>query len=143
MEITIANPTVVSVRYIVNKVDACVKFYTDVLGFEIMMHSPAGFAMLAKGNFHLLLNKPGAGGAGQSMPDGTIPSPGGWNRFQLEVENIESIVKGLREKSATFKNEIVTAPAGKQILLVDPAGNLIELFESTKRPTDSSSHQQF
>ena len=129
MKNLIANPTTVSVRYIVDDVDSCVTFYTELLGFEVKMHTPAAFAMLSKGNLHLLLNKPGAGGAGQAMPDGTRPSPGGWNRFHLEVKDIESVIEDLKSKKAKFRNEVVTAPAGKQILLIDPSGNLIELFE--------------
>ena len=129
MKNSIANQTTVSVRYFADDVDACVKFYTRLLGFEVVMHTPEAFAMLSKGNLHLLLNKPGAGGAGQSMPDGATPSPGGWNRFHLEVQDLESVINDLKNKNAKFRNEIVTAPAGKQILLIDPSGNLIELFE--------------
>ena len=129
MKNSIANPTTVSVRYIVDDVDACVTFYTQLLGFEVKMHTAAAFAMLSKGNLHLLLNKPGAGGAGQAMPDGTKPSPGGWNRFHLEVQDIESLIEDLKSKKAKFRNELVSAPAGRQILLIDPSGNLIELFE--------------
>ena len=125
--------TLVSVRYIVNELDPCVTFYTHLLGFEVEMHSPQGFAMLSRGNLHLLLNTPGAGGAGHAMPDGVTPSPGHcWNRFQLEVDDIEAVVKELKKKNAKFRNEIVTAPAGKQVLLMDPAGNFVELFEPTK-----------
>jgi catechol 2,3-dioxygenase-like lactoylglutathione lyase family enzyme len=134
MKTILEDPAIVSVRYIVNNVDACVAFYTDVLGFEVAMHSPVGFAMLSKGNLHLLLNKPGAGEAGRAMPDGTSPSPGsGWNRFQLEVDDLELVVNELKKKNVKFRNDIVSAPAGKQILLMDPAGNLIELFEQTKK----------
>ena len=134
MKTILEDPSTVNVRYIVNDVDACVAFYTQILGFEVEMHSPAGFAMLSKGNLSLLLNKPGAGGAGQSMPDGTEPAPGkGWSRFQLEVDDIDAVVNDLKKKSAKFRNEIVTAPAGKQVLLMDPAGNLIELFEPTRK----------
>lgn len=129
MKTSLVTPTKVSVRYIVNDVDSCVQFYNQVLGFDIRMHSPVGFAMLDKGNLRVLLNKPGAGGAGQPMPDGTAPAPGGWNRFQLEVNNLDEVVENLKGKRAKFRNEVVTAPAGKQILLMDPAGNLIELFE--------------
>lgn len=129
MKSSIANPTTVSVRYIVDDVDACVTFYTQLLGFEVVMHTHAAFAMLSKGNLHLLLNKPGAGGAGQTMPDGATPSPGGWNRFHLEVQDLEAVIDELKRKKAKFRNEIVTAPAGKQILVIDPSGNLIELFE--------------
>jgi catechol 2,3-dioxygenase-like lactoylglutathione lyase family enzyme len=129
MKSSIANPTTVSVRYIVDDVESCVIFYTQLLGFEVVMHTTSAFAMLSKGNLHLLLNKPGAGGAGQTMPDGAKPSPGGWNRFHLEVEDLESVIAELKGNNAKFRNEIVTAPAGKQILLIDPSGNLIELFE--------------
>jgi predicted enzyme related to lactoylglutathione lyase len=97
------------------------------------MHTPDAFAMLSKGSLHLLLNKPGAGGAGQAMPDGSTPSPGGWNRFHLEVSDLESVIADLKSKKAKFRNEVVTAPAGKQILLLDPSGNLIELFERVKQ----------
>jgi catechol 2,3-dioxygenase-like lactoylglutathione lyase family enzyme len=129
MKTSIANPTTVSVRYIVDDVDACVTFYTNLLGFDVAMHTPAAFAMLSKGNLHLLLNKPGAGGAGQAMPDGAKPTPGGWNRFYLEVQDLASVVNDLKGKGGKFRNEVVTAPACKQILLIDPSGNLIELFE--------------
>jgi len=129
---SIPKQTTVSVRYIVNDVDACVTFYTQQLGFDVIMHTPNAFAMLSKGNLHLLLNKPGAGGAGQMMPDGTVPAPGGWNRIHFEVEHIESVIEDLKRKHAKFRNELVTAPAGKQILLMDPSGNLIELFEPAR-----------
>jgi catechol 2,3-dioxygenase-like lactoylglutathione lyase family enzyme len=129
MKNSIANPTTVSVRYIVDDVDSCVTFYTQMLGFDVVMHTPAAFAMLSKGNLHLLLNKPGAGGAGQAMPDGATPTPGGWNRFHLEVQGLESVIAELKSKNVKFRNEVVTAPAGKQILLIDPSGNLVELFE--------------
>lgn len=129
MKTSIANPTTVSVRYIVDDVNACVAFYTDLLGFDVVMHTPGAFAMLSKGSLNLLLNKPGAGGAGQAMPDGAKPTPGGWNRFHLEIQDLESVIKELKDKGAKFRNEVVTAPAGKQILLIDPSGNLIELFE--------------
>jgi catechol 2,3-dioxygenase-like lactoylglutathione lyase family enzyme len=135
MKSSITNPTTVSVRYIVDDVDSSVTFYTQLLGFEVVMHTPSAFAMLSKGNLHLLLNKPGAGGAGQSMPDGAKPSPGGWNRFHLEVQDLESVIDDLKSKKAKFRNEIVTAPAGKQILLIDPSGNLIELFQRVDQKT--------
>jgi catechol 2,3-dioxygenase-like lactoylglutathione lyase family enzyme len=134
MNDSIITPTIVSIRYIVTDVDSCVTFYTNLLGFDVLMHNPAAFAMLSKGNLHLIFNRPGAGGAGQSMPDGTEPSPGGWNRFQLEVQDIESVVQDLKSKQGRFRNELVTAKAGKQILLMDPSGNLIELFEPAPQP---------
>jgi predicted enzyme related to lactoylglutathione lyase len=97
------------------------------------MHPAPGFAMLSRGNLRLLLNAPGAGGAGRAMPDGTLPEPGGWNRFQLEVEDLEAAVQRLKDEGASFRNEIVTGTGGSQMLLEDPAGNLIELFEPVRR----------
>ena len=120
----------VSVRYIVNDVDAAIAFYTDRLGFDVEMHPAPGFASLARGDLRLLLNAPsGAGGAAQPMPDGRSPEPGGWNRIQLEVDDLASEVEALRTAGAHFRNEIVTGRGGKQILLDDPSGNPIELFE--------------
>ncbi|MEX2623934.1 MAG: VOC family protein [Acidimicrobiia bacterium] len=122
------------VRYIVDDVEQAIAFYTTHLGFEVEMHPGPGFAMVTRGDLRLLLNTPaGGGGAGEAMPDGSVPQPGGWNRFQLEVEDLEATVKRLREAGASFRNEIVTGRGGKQILLQDPAGNLIELFESFDR----------
>src|SRR6185295_13586712 len=106
MTASLDNPTTVNVRYIVNDVDSCVDFYTQLLGFDEIMHTPGDFAMLSKGNLHLLFNRPGAGGAGQTMPDGAIPSPGGWNRFQLEVQNIESVIRELKSKNVKFRNDL-------------------------------------
>ena len=120
----------VSVRYIVNDVDSCLNFYKDVLDFEVVTHPAPGFAMLSKGNLRLLLNQPGAGGAGATMIDGKVPQPGGWNRIQLPTENLEKLMADLQGKGATFRNELVKGNGGKQILLQDPSGNLIELFES-------------
>ena len=123
----------VSVRYIVNDVDSSISFYTELLGFKVVMHPAPEFAWLSKGDFRLLLSKPsGAGGGGQSMPDGTTPTPGGWNRFQLEVENLEETVNALKSKNAQFRNDIVIGIGGKQILLKDPSDNIIELFQSTR-----------
>jgi catechol 2,3-dioxygenase-like lactoylglutathione lyase family enzyme len=123
----------VSVRYIVTDVDSCITFYTKLLGFKVVMHPAPEFAWLSRGSFRLLLSKPsGAGGGGQAMPDGTMPTPGGWNRFQLEVDNLEALVADLKSKNAQFRNEIVNGIGGKQILLKDPSGNLIELFQSTR-----------
>jgi catechol 2,3-dioxygenase-like lactoylglutathione lyase family enzyme len=119
----------VSVRYIVEDVDAAIAFYTEMLGFEVKMHPAPGFAALAKGNLLLLLNRPGAGGAGQAMPDGQRPAPGGWNRFQLEVEGLGEMVERLRAAGCQFRSEIVQGNGGQQILLNDPSGNAIEIFE--------------
>ena len=119
----------VGVRYIVNDVDAAVIFYTEMLGFHIGQHVKSDFASLLLGNLSLFINRPGAGGAGQAMPDGTIPAPGGWNRIQIMVEDLEKMVTDLKTRGAKFRNEIVTGIGGKQILLEDPSGNLIELFQ--------------
>jgi catechol 2,3-dioxygenase-like lactoylglutathione lyase family enzyme len=120
----------VSVRYIVDDVDAAIDFYCGQLGFEEVMHPAPTFAMLSRGDLRLVLSAPGGGpGGGQAMPDGTVPEPGGWNRFQLEVDDIEATVARLREHGARFRNEIVTGVGGKQILVEDPAGNPIELFQ--------------
>jgi catechol 2,3-dioxygenase-like lactoylglutathione lyase family enzyme len=123
----------VNVRYIVTDVDAAIRFYSDALGFHVDMHPAPGFAALSKGALQLFLNKPGAGGAGQAMDDGRAPVPGGWNRFQIVVEDLATTVQKLKSSGCRFRNEIVTGNGGKQILLEDPSGNCIELFEPFKR----------
>src|SRR5690606_36594445 len=120
----------VSVRYIVHDVEQALEFYTADLNFDVVVHPGPGFAMLARGNLRLLLNKPGGGGgAGQSMPDGSTPEPGGWNRIQLPVENLAEEVDRLQQAGCRFRNEIVVGNGGKQILPEDPFCNLVELFE--------------
>jgi catechol 2,3-dioxygenase-like lactoylglutathione lyase family enzyme len=119
----------VSVRYIVNDVDAAIPFYTDLLGFKVDMHPAPGFASLSRGDLQLLLNRPGAGGAGQAMPNSQLPASGGWNRFQIEIEDLEVTVEKLRNMGARFRNAIVTGNGGKQILIEDPSGNPVELFQ--------------
>ena len=119
----------VNVRYIVDDVDRAISFYTDILGFKLDLHPASGFASLSRGDLQLLLNRPGAGGAGQSMPDGKSPAPGGWNRIQIEVEDLEATVEKLKKAGARFRNAIVTGNGGKQILVEDPAGNPVELFQ--------------
>jgi catechol 2,3-dioxygenase-like lactoylglutathione lyase family enzyme len=120
----------VSVRYIVNDVDDAIDFYCRQLGFHEDMHPAPTFAMLSHGDLRLVLSAPGGGpGGGQAMPDGTVPEPGGWNRFQLEVANIEVTVDELRKHGARFRSDVITGVGGKQILVEDPSGNPIELFE--------------
>ncbi len=122
----------VSVRYIVDDVDAAIDFYCRELSFHEDMHPAPSFAMLSHGDLRLVLSAPSGGpGGGQAMPDGSVPAPGGWNRFQLEVDDIETTVARLRDHGAQFRNEIVTGVGGKQILVEDPAGNPIELFQPT------------
>lgn len=123
----------VSVRYIVSDVDAAIPFYADLLGFTVDMHPAPGFAALSRGELRLLLNRPGAGGAGQAMPSGATPQPGGWNRIQIEVDDLEATVARMRASGAAFRNEIVTGNGGKQILVEDPSGNPIELFQPFSR----------
>jgi len=123
----------VSVRYIVDDVDAAIEFYTELLSFRVEQHPAPGFASLSRGGLQLLLNAPGAGGAGQSMPDGRRPAPGGWNRIRLEVADLAKEVGALRKAKAHFRNDIVVGNGGKQILLEDPAGNPIELYEPGRR----------
>ena len=119
----------VNVRYIVADVEAAIRFYTDTLGFKLEMHPAPGFASLSYGNLQLLLNRPGAGGAGQAMADGQSPAPGGWNRIQIEVEDLEATSNKLKQSGIRFRNEIVTGNGGKQVLIEDPSGNPIELFQ--------------
>ena len=123
----------VQVRYIVHDVDAAIPFYTQQLGFTLDMHPAPPFAMLSRGDLRLVLSAPNAmGGGGQSMPDGTKPQPGGWNRFAIEVTDLSAEVDRLRRAGVRFRNDIVTGVGGKQILAEDPSGNPIELFEPTR-----------
>jgi len=124
----------VSVRYIVNDVEKAVPFYRDLLGFNVDMQPGPGFAMLSRGDLGLLLNKPGGGGgAGQSMPDGSVPAPGGWNRFQFEVTDLDATYAQLKGAGATFRSEVITGNGGKQVIVEDPSGNPIELFQPFQR----------
>jgi len=119
----------VSVRYIVADVDAAIAFYTGHLGFAVDLHPAPGFARLSRGDLRLLLNRPGAGGAGQAAADARIPEPGGWNRIQIEVADLEATVKTLKGAGCRFRTDVVMGNGGKQALIDDPSGNPIELFE--------------
>ncbi len=120
----------VQVRYIVKDMDSAIAFYTGQLGFHLEMHPAPAFAMLTRGDLRLVLSAPNPeGGGGQPMPDGTKQAPGGWNRFEIEVSDLAGAVDSLRRAGAQFRNEIVTGVGGKQIILEDPSGNPIELFE--------------
>jgi catechol 2,3-dioxygenase-like lactoylglutathione lyase family enzyme len=122
----------VSVRYIVDDVDAAINFYREHLAFTLVMHPAPPFAMLERGDLRLLLSAPsGQGGGGQSTPDGTKPAPGGWNRFALEVSDLAATVRTLRDAGVQFRNDIVMGVGGNQVLIEDPSGNPIELFEPT------------
>ena len=127
----------VTVRYIVDDVDAAIDFYCRNLGFRELMHPAATFAMLVRGDLRLALSAPsGVGGGGQSMPDGRRPAPGGWNRFSVEVSDLEARVESLRRAGVRFRNDIVTGVGGRQVLIEDPSGNPVELFEPL-RPMDA------
>lgn len=119
----------VSIRYIVDDVDAAIPFYVEMLGFKVDMHPAPGFASLSKDNLRLLLNRPGAGGAGQAMNDGQVPAPGGWNRFQIEVEDLAATVDKMKKAGCTFRSDIINGNGGQQILVNDPSGNPVELFQ--------------
>ncbi len=121
--------TSATVRYFVDDLDEAVTFYRDELGFEVELRPSPMFAMLYRGDLRVLLSVPGGGGGGAAMPDGTQQGAGGWNRFALQVADLEASVAELRGRGARFRNDIVTGVGVKQILLQDPAGNLIELFE--------------
>lgn len=122
----------VSVRYMVDDVAAAVAFYTEVLGFEVLTNFPPAFADVARGRLRLLLSGP-LSSAGRPMPDGVKPGPGGWNRIHLIVDDIEAEVARLKAAGATFRNDILEGPGGKQILLLDPSGNVIEVFQPAHR----------
>lgn len=119
----------VNVRYIVNNVDAAIEFYRDALGFAVDMHPAPGFAALSLGALRLFINAPGAGGAGTSMPDGSMPAPGGWNRFQFVVEDLDATFARLKSRGCSFRSEIIQGNGGRQVIVDDPSGNPVELFE--------------
>ena len=120
----------VQVRYIVEDVDAAIAFYCQLLGFQVVMHPAPAFAMLSRGDLRLVLSAPNpSAGGGQAMPDGTKQEPGGWNRFAIEVNDLSAMVETLRQAQVRFRNQIVTGVGGKQIIIDDPSGNPVELFE--------------
>jgi catechol 2,3-dioxygenase-like lactoylglutathione lyase family enzyme len=125
----VIDPTaMVNVRYMVDDVEEAVAFYTTVLDFEVLTNTPPAFANVISGNLRLLLSGP-TSSAGRPMSDGTKPGPGGWNRIHLIVDDIEAEVARLRDRGARFRNDIIEGPGGKQVLLLDPSGNFVELFE--------------
>jgi catechol 2,3-dioxygenase-like lactoylglutathione lyase family enzyme len=123
---------IVNVRYMVDDVDESIAFYTKLLGFELLTSAAPAFADVKRGNLRLLLAGP-ASSAGRPMPDGTKPGPGGWNRIHFLVDDIDTEVAQLRDAGARFRNDIVEGPGGKQILLQDPSGNVVELFQPAAR----------
>ena len=130
----------VSVRYIVHDVEAAIGFYTGHLGFSVQIHPNDMFAMLNRGDLRLVLSVPGApAGGGQAMPDGTLPQPGGWNRFAVEVPDLDATVAELRRDGIRFRNDVVTGVGGRQIIAEDPSGNPVELFEPTREEARLSS----
>jgi len=127
-----SNGDTVNVRYMVSDVEDAIEFYSKLLGFELLSSAAPAFADVKRGNLRLLLSGP-ASSAGRAMPDGAQPGPGGWNRIHLVVDNLETEVERLRAAGATFRNDIVRGPGGQQILLLDPSGNVVELFEPANR----------
>jgi catechol 2,3-dioxygenase-like lactoylglutathione lyase family enzyme len=122
------NPEQVNVRYMVDDVDTSIEFYTKYLGFKLGTNASPAFADVTRGNLRLLLSGRKSS-AGRSMPDGTVPVPGGWNRIELVVKDLVAEVDKLKAAGLHFRNEIVSGPGGSQILLIDPSGNFIELFQ--------------
>ncbi|MGE0877790.1 MAG: VOC family protein [Acidimicrobiia bacterium] len=122
----------VAVRYMVNDVDEAIAFYTKMLDFEVLMSAAPAMANVRRGNLRLLLSGPSSS-AGRPMPDGRTPEPGGWNRIHLLVDDLAAEVQRLTAKGARFRNEILSGPGGKQVLLEDPSGNVVELFQPAAR----------
>ena len=134
------NTDQVNVRYMVEDVTAAIEFYTKYLGFTVGINAAPAFADVTRGNLRLLLSGRESS-AGRAMPDGTLPFPGGWNRIELVVDDIAYEVEKLKLQGLHFRNEIVTGPGGSQILLIDPSGNFIELFEP-KEVTDEQNSER-
>lgn len=128
----IVSTELASVRYLVDDVDRSVDFYTTHLGFNLGINAAPAFAEVLRGPLRLLLSGPTSSGA-RPMPDGAKPCPGGWNRIHLIVDDIGAQVERLRAAGVSFRNDIISGPGGQQILLQDPAGNLVELFQPAHR----------
>jgi catechol 2,3-dioxygenase-like lactoylglutathione lyase family enzyme len=128
----VPSDEIVNVRYMVDDVDESINFYTKLLGFELLTSAPPAFADVKRGNLRLLISGP-TSSAGRPMADGEKPGPGGWNRIHFIVDDLDDEVGRLRDAGATFRNEVVTGPGGKQILLQDPSGNVVELFQPAQR----------
>ena len=123
----------VSVRYIVHDVDAAIRFYVDHLGFREVMHPAPTFAMLARDELRLVVSQPGGGpGGGASLPDGTLPTPGGWNRFALEVEDLDALYEGLSRAGVHARSPVIDGVGGRQVIVDDPSGNPVGLFQPTR-----------
>jgi catechol 2,3-dioxygenase-like lactoylglutathione lyase family enzyme len=127
-----SNDEMTSVRYMVDDVEKSIDFYTRLLGFEVLTSAAPAFADVKRGNLRLLLSGPKSS-AGRPMSDGATPGPGGWNRIHLIVDDIDTEVARLRDAGGTFRNDVVEGPGGKQILLQDPSGNFVELFQPAAR----------
>ena len=127
-----ANDEMVNVRYMVDDVDEAITFYTNFLGFEVISNAAPAFADVKRGNLRLLLSGP-TSSAGRPMSDGAKPGPGGWNRIHFIVDDLAAEVARLRDSGARFRNEMIEGPGGKQILLQDPSGNVVELFQPAAR----------
>jgi predicted enzyme related to lactoylglutathione lyase len=128
----VPNDDIVSVRYMVEDVDESIAFYTKLFDFELLTNASPAFADVKRGNLRLLLSGP-ASSAGRPMPDGARPGPGGWNRIHLVVDDLDADVGRLRDAGAAFRNDVVEGPGGRQILLEDPSGNVVELFQPARR----------
>ena len=126
------NDETINVRYMVDDVDESIAFYTKVLDFEVLTSASPAFADVKRGNLRLLLSGPKSS-AGRAMPDGAKPGPGGWNRIHFIVDDLDAEVERLRDAGAVFRNDVVEGPGGKQILLQDPSGNVVELFQPASR----------
>ena len=126
------NNEIINVRYMVDDVEESIAFYTKLLDFELLTSAAPAFADVQRGNLRLLLSGPKSS-AGRPMPDGAKPGPGGWNRIHFIVDDLDTEVGQLRDAGATFRNDVVEGPGGKQILLQDPSGNVVELFQPATR----------